>query len=246
MTTFLQAVAFLTVLPMPRRAGVAEAPEPWAAAWFPAVGAVLGGGLLGLDALLGRFFPIPVTAALVLLAWVGVTGALHLDGLMDSVDALLSQRTPDERLRILKDPAVGVFGVAAGCLALFLKVGALASLPGSSRVAILIAPMLGRWSALVTMAAFPYHRRPQGTTGGTLTARLGVRQVAVGSILPLLVAPVGGPPALLGLVVGAAMALGIGRFALRRLPALTGDIYGCVIELVEAVTLCLFSGSFVR
>lgn len=244
MRAFLQALAFLTVLPTPRRDVVGEGPRPWAAACFPAVGAVLGVALLTLHDLLGRVLPPPVGAALTVAAWVGVTGALHLDGLMDSADALLGSRAPEERLRILKDPGIGAFGVAAGSLVLLTKVGALASLTGGARAAILLAPTLARWSAVMTMAAFPYHRRPGVTTGGTLTARLGGRQVAVASLLPLLAAPLAGPPALLGLLLGGGVALAVGRYASRRLPALTGDIYGAIIELVEALTLCLFSGTF--
>lgn len=243
MTAFFQALAFLTVLPMPRRDIAAEAPQAWVAAWFPAVGAVLGAGLLGLDTLIGSFFPVPVTAVMTLAMWVGVTGALHLDGLMDSADALLCQRTPQERLRILKDPAVGAFGVAAGCLVLLVKAGALASLTGRSRIGILLAPALARWSVVITMVAFPYHSRPAVTTGATLTARLGAKQIAAATILPLLIAPLVGPLGVVGLVGAGAIALGVGGFASRRLPALTGDIYGAVIELVEAMMLCLFSGS---
>ncbi|MBI3780274.1 MAG: adenosylcobinamide-GDP ribazoletransferase [candidate division NC10 bacterium] len=244
MTRFLQALAFLTVLPIPRARVVAQAPEPWAAAWFPAVGAALGAGLLGFHTVLVGVFPALVAAALTLAVWLGMTGCLHMDGLMDSADALLGHRTPEDRLRILKDPAVGAFGVAAGCIVLLVKAGALASLSRHSRIALLIAPILARWSVLVTMMTFRYHQRPERTTGSTLTARLGVRQLAVATILPLLVALLIGPLALGGLVLAGPVALAIGAFASRRIPALTGDIYGLVIEIVEAMTLCLFSTSF--
>ena len=246
MTTLFQALAFLTVLPLPRRDMTAEAPQAWAAAWFPGVGVILGAALLGLETVLESWFPAPVTAVLTVAAWVSVTGALHLDGLMDSADALLAQRTPTERLRILKDPTVGAFGVAAGCLVLLVKTGALASLTGRSRLGLLLAPVLGRWSAVVSMVAFPYHARPGVTTGGTLTAHLGARQVAAASVVPLLISPLIGPLGLVAFLGAGLTALGVGRLASRRLPALTGDIYGSVIELVEAMTLCLFSGTFAK
>lgn len=246
MTAFLQAFAFLTVLPIPRQQFVAEAPGPWAAACFPAVGATLGAGLLGLHTLLAWSFPAPVAATLTVSAWLAVTGLLHLDGLMDSADAMLGHHTSEDRLRILKDPAVGAFGVAAGCVVLLVKVAALASLAGRSRLAILFAPILGRWSALLTMVGFPYYRRPHRTTGEALTARLGMRQLAAGSVLPLLIVPLSGWRGLAALILGGAVALAVGAFAARRLPGLTGDIYGVAIEMVEAITLCLFSGSFSR
>ena len=84
-----------------------------------------------LDAALRLVFPGSVAAALVLVAWVALTGALHLDGFLDACDGLLGGGTPEERLRIMRDERVGAFALAGGILLLLVKYSALAAVPGA-------------------------------------------------------------------------------------------------------------------
>src|SRR6266516_4837113 len=109
MHSLLVALAFLTVLPVRLR----ELPSPQFVArsrfWFPVVGLLLGGLLGGWMALLIRLLPArgSLTAFLTLFTWLGLTGALHLDGLCDLCAGLFGGRTPEDRLRIMKDPRRG-------------------------------------------------------------------------------------------------------------------------------------------
>ncbi|MGI6032874.1 MAG: adenosylcobinamide-GDP ribazoletransferase [Coriobacteriales bacterium] len=92
-------------------------------AFFPLIGAVIA-LLLWLwyficDLLL---FDMTLRAAGVTLIPVLVTGAIHLDGFCDVVDALSSHAEPERRREILKDPHIGAFAavaVAAYLLAFF-------------------------------------------------------------------------------------------------------------------------------
>jgi adenosylcobinamide-GDP ribazoletransferase len=80
--------------------------------FFPIIGLIIGLLWYGLSLLLGLFtLPIIIKAALIMLFPFVVTGFLHLDGFMDSSDALLSRRSREEKLRILKDPHTGAFAV---------------------------------------------------------------------------------------------------------------------------------------
>jgi adenosylcobinamide-GDP ribazoletransferase len=80
--------------------------------FMPVIGLIIGLLWYGLLLLLGLFaFPIIIKAALIMLFPFVVTGFLHLDGFMDTSDALLSRRTREEKLRILKDPHTGAFAV---------------------------------------------------------------------------------------------------------------------------------------
>src|SRR3546814_6973942 len=82
----LIAVQFLTRLPTPRLATVSNPEFAASMRWFPAVG-LLVGAIVAAGAWGGARLDGWSGALLALLLWVGVTGALHLDGLGDIADA---------------------------------------------------------------------------------------------------------------------------------------------------------------
>lgn len=115
------AFQFLTRLPVPVTLQYDHAMFRRSVVFYPLVGAVLGlllslGGLL-----LQSFLPPAAAAALMLLLWVAMTGALHLDGLMDTADGILSHRSREQMLEIMKDSRVGAMGVVACVLLLLIK-----------------------------------------------------------------------------------------------------------------------------
>lgn len=228
---FLAALQFLTRVPVPPGAYTLES----SIVWLPVVGLLLGALLaaadlglrwLGLSALLN--------STLLVLALLGLTGALHADGLMDTCDAVFSHATPERRLEIMRDPHVGAFGVVGLVGIVALKIAALDSLGGNARTGLLIlAPTLGRWSIVLLATMFPYGR--VAGLGAPLKAAATPAALALASVLPVLAGVFLGP---LGLAVGVVVvlaALGIGRWLLRLLPGLTGDCYGAVCEVVEAL-----------
>ncbi len=234
------AFQFLTLAPsLVRRPFTAEEMGR-AVGFYPLVGAAMGLALAGLEAGLRRLFFPGVAPALTLAAWVLMTGALHLDGWLDSCDGLLGGWTPEERLRIMRDERVGAFGLAGGVLLLLLKFAALTATPRPT-AALVVAPTLGRWGMAVAVVGFPYARR-EGL-GQAVKARAGRRQVALASLFALPTAILaGGWQGGLGLVVALLTVLALARFALARLPGLTGDLYGAIGEAVELTTLLLFAG----
>ena len=92
-----------------------------AVGWFPLVGVVLGLLLYGLNDVAQLIFPMSVSAAITLFAWVLFTRAFHLDGFMDTCDGLFGGFTPQRRLDIMKDSRMGAFGVAGGVLILITE-----------------------------------------------------------------------------------------------------------------------------
>src|SRR3546814_1262229 len=63
-----------------------------------------------------------IAALFALAAWVGITGALHLDGLSDLADARgAAHGDRDKLLTVLADPHVGSFGVTVIVLQLLAK-----------------------------------------------------------------------------------------------------------------------------
>lgn len=237
----IAAVQFLTIAPPLVRRSFTATELGRAVGYFPLVGLMIGGILLGLDRFFAWFLPLNVAAALILTGWILCTGALHLDGFLDSCDGLFGGRTPEDRLRILRDERVGAFAVIGGVLLLLVKFQALSAI--SQRIAPLcLAPVLGRWGMTVAVVAFPY-ARAEGL-GRAMKDHAGCSQALLASAIAVAAAWFAG--AWFGLVIlllcGALMFL-LARFVLARLPGLTGDIYGAVCELLEVLVLLSFVAS---
>ena len=127
---------------------------PHMVASIPLVGLVVG-VLWYLLMLLLTFLGLPtlLSAVFVLCAPFFIAGFIHLDGYMDTSDALLSYRPLEDRLRILKDPNVGAFAVVMLVLLFFLQFAAVYTVLENGRyLALLIAiPTISRCcSALST------------------------------------------------------------------------------------------------
>jgi adenosylcobinamide-GDP ribazoletransferase len=178
----IAAVQFLTIVPPLVRRSFAPMELGRAVGYFPLVGLLIGGFVIGLNRLLALFLPSNVTAALVLTGWILCTGALHLDGFLDSCDGLFGGRTPEDRLRILRDERVGAFAVIGGVLLLLVKYQALTAIPYRS-AALCLAPILGRWGMAVTVVAFPY-ARAEGL-GRAMKDHAGSRQALLASAIAI-------------------------------------------------------------
>lgn len=232
------ALQFLTIVPpiiwrrfMAREMG-------WAVGFFPLIGILLGLLLAGFRHGLAYVLPPQVVAVLVLAAWVWATGALHLDGFLDACDGLLGGHTPESRMAIMRDERVGAFGVIGGVFLVLLKYASLVA-PGRS-AGLILAPALGRWGMALAIVAFPY-ARPSGT-GRVFKDYAGPKQLALATAIVLLaVWLIGGWFGLAGVALSGLVVLGLSRFALARLPGLTGDVYGAICELVETCVLVLWS-----
>jgi cobalamin 5'-phosphate synthase/cobalamin synthase len=235
LVSLLAAIQFLTIAPPVIRRPFTAGEMGQAVGFYPLVGLMIGGILLGADALLSLILPVQARAALVLALWVVLTGALHLDGFLDACDGLLGGYTPESRLQIMRDERVGAYALAGGILLLLIKFSALSGL-GNTAAALLLAPTLGRWGMAVAVVAFPYARL-EGL-GRDVKGHATWRQAALAMLVALAVAGLAG--GLWGLIAFglAGLTVWVGaRFALRRIPGLTGDIYGALNEIIEMVVL---------
>lgn len=250
---FFTALAFLTTIPTPRPGQAVEVPQAGVEAYarsvpyFPLVGLLLGLILVGLDYVLGLAFQPLAVSALLIAATLLLTGALHLEGLIDSCDGLLCAKSPEQRLEIMKDSRAGAFGVAGAGAILILRFAALASLPAGVRPqALLLAPILSRWAMAYAMAAFPYGRRGPGL-GSMFKDYLKPRDTIYASILALVaVVAISQLAGLLAFAIAILATWLVARFALSRIPGLTGDVYGAINELVELAILLLLPAFLVR
>lgn len=231
----LAAVQFLAVSPPLIRRPFTPPELGQAVGFFPLVGLLLGTLLVGANYLLSFTFPSYVRTALVLTLWVVLTGALHLDGFLDACDGLLGGTTPESRLQIMRDERVGAFALAGGILLLMLKFTALSAMTDLT-TPLLLAPTLGRWGMALAVVAFPY-ARAQGL-GRAMKDHASWKQATLGTGFALFTAWFAAHwLGLIAVAVAAATLWGGVRFALRRIPGLTGDIYGALGEIIEVVVL---------
>jgi adenosylcobinamide-GDP ribazoletransferase len=235
---FVAALQFLTAMPPLIRRPLTSRELGQAVGWFAVVGLLLGACLAGVDYAIGLLFPPGVTAALLLVVWILATGALHLDGFLDACDGLFGGHTPEARLRIMRDERVGAFAVIGGILLLLVKYSCLTELANRG-VAMIVAATLGRWGMATSVIAFPY-ARPEGT-GRWMKDHAGWRQAVLASVTMIAIAVLAAKwlgLAAVALVTVATVVSAV--FVLRRLPGLTGDIYGAQCEMLETLTLLTF------
>jgi len=245
MIHFFAAFQFLTVTPPIVRRMFTPEELGRAVGFYPLVGGLLGIVLIGMDKGLAHIFPAQIVSALLLSAWVILTGALHLDGFLDSCDGLLGCWTPEKRLDIMRDERVGAFGLAGGVLLLLLKYAALTALPvqeglfSDRAVALVLTPLLGRWGMSLVVVGYPY-ARPEGL-GKAVKNHAGRTELALATITALAFALLAANgPGVAAVVLAGLTSWGVARFALARLPGLTGDLYGATCELVELAILLFF------
>ncbi|RIH87591.1 Adenosylcobinamide-GDP ribazoletransferase [Meiothermus luteus] len=228
MRPFWLAVGFLTTFPTPPLGQVRPEEMRAATAFYPAAGYLIG-AVLALVAWLTAGLPEGLRGGILLAAWLAATGMLHLDGLLDAADALLSSKPPAERLRLLADVHIGSFAFGVGFVVLLLKWQALAT--GPSPWLLLALPAVARFAVLLPMSLFPAAK----AEGLGARSRQGRWPLALLLALPALLAF---PWVALATVVGMLL---LARWAAGRLGGgLSGDVYGALVELGELLGLLVY------
>ncbi len=234
-------IAFSTYsrLPMPQ-VEWSDENRRYSMCFFPLVGAVIGGliwlwlcmcGWLELNALVkgavGAVIPIMVT------------GGIHMDGFMDTTDALASWQPREKKLEILKDSHVGAFAVM-GCAAYMLLMTAFLSQAKPEAgaqvgVCFVLSRALSAWAVTVLKSA-----RPEGMLDKFASASKR-RMVSVSGLIYVLVCAVIWCLwevwlALILVAVAAAVTLYYKRMSEKQFGGVTGDLAGWYSQMLE---LCL-------
>jgi adenosylcobinamide-GDP ribazoletransferase len=231
------AMGLLTRLPLPAMATPRGAQAAWA---WPVVGIVVG-GLAAIEAwaLLAMGAPIGIVAGIVLVTQVVATGALHEDGLADTVDGFFGGWTRERRLEIMKDSHIGSYGT----LALILSVG----LRWTALTAVCMAPLgiiavaaLSRAPMAVVMATLPNAR---GTGLAQSVGRPGLQVAGLAVLMGILVSMVTAgvwATVVMGGVIAVAVLM-VAQTARARIGGQTGDVLGTVQQVCEVLGLVVLA-----
>ncbi len=265
MRALLEAIRFLTIIPIPWLKTPLADGEAFnrvitrAMGWFPLVGLMIGAISLAAAALGQLFWGEPIRGAFAMIAGAIITSGLHLDGLSDTFDATMSWRSRERMLEIMKDSRIGAMGAMALVAVMLLKAFFVLFAGRNWWVMILLAPVLGRWIDLYAIVHYPpardgglgrsFHELLSRRTWWTATAAMVFLVCAVSALGPLSTPdgfgwPAAGEAVLRGLLAVLTVWL-VARWLCRRwvrqLGGLTGDTYGAISEIGEVVALATLS-----
>lgn len=224
MRRLVVAFGFLTRLPMPH---VRANRDDFAAAirYYPLVGLAIG-AIVALSGRIGGLIDPWVGALAALVAWVAVTGALHLDGLSDLADGLgAAHRDRARLLAVMADPHVGSFGVVAIMIQSIAKLVLLHAMTPNGWWTLVLVPFAARIGPLAWARWLPPLREGLGSS---IAGAVRVPDL-VGWALVLLAAAATVP----AIAVAPLLIAGWGWWLHRRIGGVTGDCHGAGIEVVE-------------
>jgi adenosylcobinamide-GDP ribazoletransferase len=242
-TALRDALAFLTRVPVGTGGALTATRLGRAAAWFPAVGLLVGGVLGGVRIAADTVLAAGPATVLALIAATLVTGALHEDGLADTADGLGAHVSRERRLEILRDSRIGTYGALALIGASLLAWSLLAGLDGVDCLrAALVAHVLARWSFLPQALALA----PARADGSGALLRPGPLAAAFATATAIATALLAGGlvPGAIALAVAAAT-IAVAILVIRRaLGGSTGDTYGAAGKVVELTVLVALVAAF--
>jgi adenosylcobinamide-GDP ribazoletransferase len=238
MRSLLASIAFCTRIPVHVAFDARDVGR--AARWFPVVGAMLGLVSIALSRLLLPILPAIIVAVLILIVEVLVTGALHYDGLADTADGLGGGKSPEDRLRIMRDHVIGSYGATALILLVALKAATISTLISRNAYSpyLVLAPVIGRWSIVLLSRYFPYARPSEA-----VSRHIGNAEVIWATVFCAFITL--GAARWRGAICLAAAALAatwFGYFCRRRIDGVTGDTLGAAEEITATIVLLLGVG----
>ena len=267
------AVSMYSKIPMPTVEWTQERMR-YVMCFFPAVG-LAEGLLMGLWFYAGMdvFGLAPWTVALVGTAIpILVTGGIHMDGFMDTMDGLHSYGSREKKLEILKDPHLGAFAVISLAVYLLLYLAAageyalcLAAAPGETRKVLYMVPTLffvtERALSGLSVVCFPPAKKDGLAAGFAQAAKkrtdtlVLILWLAACAVAVCAAGICGFPGAgYLAVTVGGVQLLVFlwyYRMSLSQFGGMTGDLAGCFLQICElasfgAVAVLLKSGALLH
>ncbi len=227
---FSLAISMLTTLPFFRVHDFFKGINGYAVMFYPLVGFILGFILFGINYFLEPYFASTHLHIILFALWVLLTGALHLDGLSDAIDALFVSK--ERAIEVMKDPHVGAMGMTFTGVFLLLKASALWHL--NAIWALPLVLMYARFNVVLAIYFFPYIRENGMST--LAKEEFTSTQLLISSIIILLMALFFTKGILL-LLISLASLFFFKVWFTKRFGGFSGDLYGFMIEGTELILL---------
>jgi len=239
--SFLMAISTYSVLPVPQFQWTKENWQ-YAICWFPCVG-ILSGGLTAAWIFAAEYFGISrvLFACIAVTIPIVVTGGIHMDGFMDTIDAISSHQPREKKLEILKDPHSGAFASIYACVFFIVSLGLFAQL-GPVRSAYMICPGYVFSRSLSALCAVTIKNARGSGMLNSFTEGI-QRNKALTIIISILVISgagmivTGGPAAALPVGLGLLSAMWYKHFTIKTFGGCTGDTAGFFLQVCELTML---------
>ncbi|NMA01548.1 MAG: adenosylcobinamide-GDP ribazoletransferase [Clostridia bacterium] len=239
MKGFIIALQFMTRIPLFITIEMDNKDFGRSSRFFPLVGLVIGTILALAYYFANWFFPPLVLGALILILEIIITGGIHFDGFIDTMDGILSARPRERVFEIMKDSRVGAHGVTALLCLVLLKFSLLVSLSSSYILFILLLmPVLGRWAMVFCLAFFPY-AKPEGLGKIFWEETDKVQWYLITGLIFLLSFIFLPNVFLIIFVITLLVALTPMLLINKKLQGHTGDTYGAINEITEVIFLLI-------
>ena len=234
--SFKIAFAMYSKIPMPQ-AEWKEENMRYTMCFFPLIGIVIG-ALMVLWSY-GAFYleagSLLRGAGYVLIP-VLVTGGIHLDGLLDTADALSSYQPRERKLEILKDSHAGAFAVITACCYFLVCLGVFSELKKEQILVLAGGYVVSRSFSALAVAAFS----PAGTKGTVAAFSEASKERCVEISMYVLLVLSAGYMCFTDVKLGAAACLGAWlsfvwyyRMSKRQFGGITGDLAGAFLQICE-------------
>lgn len=246
------AIAFSVYsrIPMPRVTWN-EKNKRWVLVCFPLVGVVIGlveVGVLRLAVWAG--LPSLVIALLLIAVPLLLTGGIHADGLIDTMDARHSYAPREKKLEILKDPHIGAFAVIRGALYLIILLAAMLTALSFGDVKELSVPLIFIFLLSRTLSGYAGTVFPKAKEDGLLAGFVLDKRQSMESkllfieiiITAVLFCIFNWIFALLLILLNLVLLLYYYLMSKKEFGGVTGDLAGwflCMSELTSAVAVAL-------
>ena len=246
MRAFWIGLQFLTRISIVKQDNWTEGDFGKSVKFFPLIGAVLGIVYAAIVFIMyfwlpekGVELPRHVRSVIMLITPLLLTGGLHCDGFMDTMDGLFSGRSRERMLEIMKDSRVGSNGVVGFGLLVVVEWAIILDMPSAFLVqAFFVMPIISRLMMVGAIKLYPY-ARPEGMGKAFVkhSESWSLMFAAVSTAVLLF------PTGFNGLVAAFAagmFAVFFSGYAVKRLGGLTGDLYGAITTLTELLVLFVF------
>ena len=235
--SFLMAFSLYSKIPVPQRQWNDKSMK-YCICFLPLVGAVIGvlqyfAFILLQRLSLGAVFRGAVLSVLPVI----VTGGIHMDGYLDTCDAIHSYGTREKKLEILKDPHVGAFAVMGGIVYFVLSLGIWSEAGGGEITTLCLLFPLSRALSAYAALTFPKAKKDgmlreetDPAAGSSAAAMAGTALLTGGLILWS-----GRECGIAAVVSSLAVLWYYRRMAVRKFGGTTGDLSGWFTQCCELV-----------